>query len=115
MRELELEGRRTPAFSLSLDQTLHASDEILELLPVATCICDLDGRILQYNRRAVELWGRAPQPGQTHDEFTAASRFFGSDGEELPRSLIAEVLQTCLLYTSPSPRDRTRSRMPSSA
>ena len=24
-------------------------------------------------------------------------------------------LGTCLLYTSPSPRDRTRSRMPSSA
>ena len=24
-------------------------------------------------------------------------------------------LKTCLLYTSPSPRDRTRSRMPSSA
>ena len=24
-------------------------------------------------------------------------------------------LMTCLLYTSPSPRDRTRSRMPSSA
>ena len=26
-----------------------------------------------------------------------------------------EILDTCLLYTSPSPRDRTRSRMPSSA
>ena len=25
------------------------------------------------------------------------------------------VVATCLLYTSPSPRDRTRSRMPSSA
>ena len=25
------------------------------------------------------------------------------------------VMDTCLLYTSPSPRDRTRSRMPSSA
>ena len=25
------------------------------------------------------------------------------------------VLDACLLYTSPSPRDRTRSRMPSSA
>ena len=25
------------------------------------------------------------------------------------------VIDTCLLYTSPSPRDRTRSRMPSSA
>ena len=28
---------------------------------------------------------------------------------------IIRVVETCLLYTSPSPRDRTRSRMPSSA
>ena len=27
----------------------------------------------------------------------------------------ADEFMTCLLYTSPSPRDRTRSRMPSSA
>ena len=27
----------------------------------------------------------------------------------------ARINRTCLLYTSPSPRDRTRSRMPSSA
>ena len=26
-----------------------------------------------------------------------------------------ELIKNCLLYTSPSPRDRTRSRMPSSA
>ena len=26
-----------------------------------------------------------------------------------------ELIVSCLLYTSPSPRDRTRSRMPSSA
>ena len=26
-----------------------------------------------------------------------------------------EIQKSCLLYTSPSPRDRTRSRMPSSA
>ena len=30
-------------------------------------------------------------------------------------SLQGETVSTCLLYTSPSPRDRTRSRMPSSA
>ena len=29
--------------------------------------------------------------------------------------LLNRVVITCLLYTSPSPRDRTRSRMPSSA
>ena len=28
---------------------------------------------------------------------------------------LAGLAQSCLLYTSPSPRDRTRSRMPSSA
>ena len=36
-------------------------------------------------------------------------RFAGS------KNLFGGVLYTCLLYTSPSPRDRTRSRMPSSA
>ena len=37
--------------------------------------------------------------------------------EEIPPQKMAEVLRdyVCLLYTSPSPRDRTRSRMPSSA
>ena len=30
-------------------------------------------------------------------------------------STFSAYLNTCLLYTSPSPRDRTRSRMPSSA
>ena len=33
---------------------------------------------------------------------------------DLDSSLIKPI-KTCLLYTSPSPRDRTRSRMPSSA
>ena len=31
------------------------------------------------------------------------------------RKTIREIVSACLLYTSPSPRDRTRSRMPSSA
>ena len=31
------------------------------------------------------------------------------------RTLMIHEPNTCLLYTSPSPRDRTRSRMPSSA
>ena len=30
-------------------------------------------------------------------------------------NIIEDTVNTCLLYTSPSPRDRTRSRMPSSA
>ena len=39
----------------------------------------------------------------------------GEGAEPLPPLLFAGAYVTCLLYTSPSPRDRTRSRMPSSA
>ena len=42
-----------------------------------------------------------------------ASGFFVLVGQ--PSSARADVVNPCLLYTSPGPRDRTRSRMPSSA
>ena len=36
--------------------------------------------------------------------------------DDLEKAISSETgLESCLLYTSPSPRDRTRSRMPSSA
>ena len=39
------------------------------------------------------------------------------EGEKIPKDLSKYdgMFCICLLYTSPSPRDRTRSRMPSSA
>jgi len=36
-------------------------------------------------------------------------------GMEQQKAEIEQLVSNCLLYTSPSPRDRTRSRMPSSA
>ena len=46
--------------------------------------------------------------------------YFERDNNTFFNSLVmidadGAVMHTCLLYTSPSPRDRTRSRMPSSA
>ena len=38
-----------------------------------------------------------------------------SDGATEMKTATVYCLECCLLYTSPSPRDRTRSRMPSSA
>ena len=38
-----------------------------------------------------------------------------SPQDDRTRSHYLDSRNTCLLYTSPSPRDRTRSRMPSSA
>src|SRR5262245_65717876 len=77
-----------------LNAMLRTSDGILELLPIATFICDAKGTILQYNRHAATVWGAAPDPGQTHDEFRKSTRFFEMDGTPVARSLVAEVLAT---------------------
>jgi PAS domain S-box-containing protein len=95
MGDSEVQQRSTPVFSLPLEQALRASDELLELLPIATCVCDGAGRIVQYNRRAVDVWGRAPRPNETYDQFTSHSKFYDNQGRELPRSPIADVLRTC--------------------
>jgi PAS domain S-box-containing protein len=84
-------GRAAPS---ALNAMLSDSDGVLDLLPIATVICDAKGTILQYNRRALEVWGRAPEPGQTHIQFTKGARFFAPDGTPVTRSLIAEVLAT---------------------
>ena len=88
--------RRTGSTVVSppTERVLHASDGILELLPVATCVCDLGGRIVQFNQRAVEIWGRRPRPGETHARFTAENKFFSVDGRPLPQSKLAQVLET---------------------
>jgi PAS domain S-box-containing protein len=86
--------RPAPASTASaLADMLRASDGILDLLPVATVITDAHGKILQYNRAAVEIWGRSPEPGQTHQEFTAGARYFDLSGNP-GRSMLAEVLAT---------------------
>jgi PAS domain S-box-containing protein len=82
-------ARPTPS---ALSKILRASEGFLELLPIATFICDAKGTILQYNRHAVAVWGRAPEPGQTHDQFRESARFFELDGTPVARSMVSEVL-----------------------
>ena len=49
------------------------------------------------------------------DELKDLPLFFGRSGKAADLSRHDVKIFACLLYTSPSPRDRTRSRMPSSA
>jgi len=84
--------RRAPPISPALSAILRASDGILDMLPIATFVCDARGTILQYNQRAVEIWGTVPRPGQTHEDFTASVRFFDIDGKPLERSGFADVM-----------------------
>ena len=65
--------------------------------------------------------------GKTHDVLVAVDNTFASPYLQQPLNLGADIVMhsatkylaghsdTCLLYTSPSPRDRQKSRMPSSA
>jgi PAS domain S-box-containing protein len=78
----------------TLAEMLRAPDGILDMLPIATFVCDAHGRILQYNKRAEEIWGRAPRPGETHDQFHQTSRYFELDGTPMTRSLLSDVLAT---------------------
>ena len=50
----------------------------------------------------------------TKDEIPVTTPYVDTPVKEIIKKDI-ETQEPCLLYTSPSPRDRTRSRMPSSA
>jgi PAS domain S-box-containing protein len=78
----------------ALGAMLRVSDGILDLLPIATFICDAKGTILQYNRHAVAVWGRTPKPGQTHEQFRESARIFELDGTPVARSMMTEVLES---------------------
>jgi len=65
---------------------------LLEALPIGVFVCDLDGRIVRHNRRAVELWGRAPVGTQGRGDIVV----YRLDGRKLDKttSQLDEVLAT---------------------
>ena len=60
------------------------------------------------------LQGSPSEQNLVQDLINEQLKIYGVDVYYIPRRYIAKNT-VCLLYTSPSPRDRTRSRMPSSA
>jgi PAS domain S-box-containing protein len=69
---------------------------LLDLLPAAIYACDTEGRILLFNRRAAELWGREPALNDSADLFCGAHRLYRLDGGPLPHDEcpMADVLKT---------------------
>ena len=53
--------------------------------------------------------------GQVFTQGSASTPAPVTRSETVDTTTISATINSCLLYTSPSPRDRTRSRMPSSA
>src|ERR1700716_1705339 len=61
-------------------------------------VCDRDGLVLRYNRRAAELWGRSPKLGDPSERFCGSYRMYRLDGGPLahPECPMADVLRTGL-------------------
>jgi PAS domain S-box-containing protein len=55
--------------------------QVVHGLPVAVYTCDAEGRILLYNEAAVELWGRAPKPGEA---WCGSHKIYRPDDSLLP-------------------------------
>jgi PAS domain S-box-containing protein len=86
----------TPASAISraLQQALHSGDGLLEWLPIGVYTCDVDGHLVQYNRRAAELWGRSPAVGNGQSRFCGAQKTYAANGEKLDLAPMAELLAT---------------------
>lgn len=65
-------------------QSIMLDDQILEFVPGAVYVCDLEGVVVRYNRRAGELWGRSPCPGDPQERFCGSHRLYLPSGEPLP-------------------------------
>jgi PAS domain S-box-containing protein len=73
----------------------NPSIAFVEQLPIAVYACDAGGRILWFNSRAAELWGRSPRIGDDSERFCGSYKLF-FDGQPICREQtpMAEVLRT---------------------
>ncbi|HXC54078.1 MAG TPA: HWE histidine kinase domain-containing protein [Rhizomicrobium sp.] len=50
--------------SLALERIVRSPAALVENLPIGIYTCDRDGLLVQFNRRAAQLWGRTPALGE---------------------------------------------------
>lgn len=78
------------------EQPFELPARLFDQLPFGVYVCDRDGLVLRYNRRAAELWGRSPKLGGSDERFCGSYRMFRPDGSLLPHHQcpMADVLRT---------------------
>src|ERR1700744_4559564 len=67
-----------------LESILELDQAILDALPIGVYACDAEGRILRVNRRACDLWGRAPRLRDPLQLFCGSFRVKSLEGEVIP-------------------------------
>jgi len=70
------------------EEKIQRSEEryrtLFDLVPVAIYVCDADGIIQEYNRRAAELWGREPGGNGEGPRFCGSYKIYYPDGRYMP-------------------------------
>jgi PAS domain S-box-containing protein len=81
----------------TIEQQLSSSDRfesLLEAGAAALYSCDATGLITYYNKKATELWGCAPAPGESEEQFCRRIMFVRTGDKYMPcdRSPVTDIL-----------------------
>jgi PAS domain S-box-containing protein len=81
-----MRGQRPKAAAApsGIDVFIDLDQAALDAIPTGLCVCSAEGVLFRYNRRAVELWGRAPRLGDPKEQHGSGFRRYQADGGPLP-------------------------------
>ena len=102
MPKLKFTNGAEPSNPVSRLSSDWFSGDLIETLPAAVYVCNAEAVVVAYNRRAAELWGRAPSAGDTDEKYCGAHKLFRPDGTVLPHS---ETPMEWVLRTGKPARD----------
>ena len=71
-------------------------------------------KIIRFGEQGASTAGK-PKSGESAKMKAKRKSFKARHGKNIAKGKMSAAYWACLLYTSPSPRDRQKSRMPSSA
>lgn len=81
---------------ISLLESANTHRALLETVHGAVYVCDRDAVVVDFNERAVELWGREPVRGSSRERYCGSLKMFQLDGSPMPHDgcPMAEVIRT---------------------
>jgi nitrogen-specific signal transduction histidine kinase len=100
--KLEFANGAEPSNPVSRLSSDWFSGDLIETLPAAVYVCNAEAVVVAYNRRAAELWGRAPSAGDNDEKYCGAHKLFRPEGTVLPHS---ETPMEWVLRTGKPARD----------
>src|SRR4029078_5528088 len=78
------EAQPTPSPSPLIATIAGVAQDVLDALPIGFYVCEASGKIVRVNRKAVELWGRAPRLRDTTERFCGTFRLESLDRRNIP-------------------------------